>query len=190
MSIKDGSIEFQLTKPFSYKFDNQSHEAVLIKLQEPGMEHIKFYSKLKQMLTRAQMECIKNLDPESLLEAQEQAKAGENVESFDKQAKTIEDDSEQHYMTIRVMVEGSAVVDFTQFISTFAKMACVINPRKAVCMIDGRRAMNDTLWNDLCPDDAIEIALRWCSFFVMPSEGGAKTTSEEPSTSASPLTEA
>jgi hypothetical protein len=186
MSIQDGSIEFLLTKPFSYKFDNQTNEAVSITLQEPGMEHIKFYSKLKQMLTRAQMEWMKDIDTIRDM----QATAGEIVESFDKTAATIEEDSEQNYQGIKVMLEGSETVDFPQFISTFAKMACVINPRKAVCMIDGRRAMNETLWNDLCPDDAIEMALRWVSFFVMPSEGGAKNTSEQPQESASQPMEA
>jgi hypothetical protein len=142
------------------------------------------------MLTRAQLELVKGLDPESIREAQDKAKAGENVESFDKEAQKIEDDSEQHYEFIKVLVAGSAVVDFTQFVSTFAKMACVINPRKSVCMIDGRLAMNDTLWNNLHPDDAIEMALRWASFFVMPSEEGGQTTSEQPSTSQQPPKEA
>jgi hypothetical protein len=190
MSIQDGSIEFPLTRPIKYKFDNETHEATHVILQEPGMEHIKFYSKLKQMLTRAQLELVKGLDPESIREAQDKAKAGENVESFDKEAQKIEDDSEQHYEFIKVLVAGSAVVDFTQFVSTFAKMACVINPRKSVCMIDGRLAMNDTLWNNLHPDDAIEMALRWASFFVMPSEEGGQTTSEQPSTSQQPPKEA
>jgi DNA polymerase II small subunit/DNA polymerase delta subunit B len=152
------------------------------------MEHIKFYSKLKQMLSRAQADLIKDIDIEKILELQ--SKAGEVVESFEKTAQQIEDDSEKHHQSIKATVEGSMVIDLPQFVGTFAKMACFINPRKSVCMIDGRLAMNETLWNDLCPDDALEMAFRWVSFFVMPSEEGAKTTSEPQPESASPPMEA
>ena len=56
MGIKSGAYTFKLSKPIKYKFDNGTHEATEVVLQEPGMEHIKFYLRLRSMLTKSQLE--------------------------------------------------------------------------------------------------------------------------------------
>jgi hypothetical protein len=177
MSIQDGSFDFQLTKPLKY---SGTQEATFVKLQEPGMEHIKHYSKLKQMMTRAQMELARKASDLQDI----QSNVGEIVESFDKQAEQIESEFDQNYQGIKLMIESAESVDFSEFVGTFEKMVCVSTPRKAICLVDGKITMNDVLWKNLRPDDAIEMALRWCAFFGMPSQEGEKTSSEPPSTSA------
>jgi hypothetical protein len=176
MSIQDGSIEFQLTRPIKYKFDNTTHEATHVVLQEPGMEHIKFYDRIDQMITKAQMDYMQKL-------GERQSMVGEAVKPFQEQAKEIESQADDTYKALEIMLKDSDRVELSQFNSTFAKMACVINPSKSICLIDGRLAMNSTLWENLHPKDAKEMALRWASFFAMPLEEGGQTTSEQPSTS-------
>jgi len=175
MSIKDGEFEFKLTRPLGYKFDGQSHEASHIVLREPSMEHVKFYLRLKQMLQRAQLELAQKA-------GKVQENIGEIVRPITEQAQQIEDDADQILELFKVSLETSDSVDIGQFIGTFESMACA-RAKRSVCMIDGRLAMNDALWQGLKPEDAYCMALRWCSFFGMPSKEGSKTTSGQQSES-------
>jgi hypothetical protein len=183
MSIQDGSIEFPLTRPIKYKFDNETHEATHVILQEPGMEHCQFCDKIEQMITKAQMDYTEKI-------GMQQSEVGEVVKPFHEQVEEAEVKPEEMAEALAVVLKDSNRVDYSKFNITFAKMACVINPKKSICLIDGRLAMNSTLWANLCPKDAKAIALRWAAFFVMPSEEGGQTTSEQQSTSQKPPTEA
>jgi hypothetical protein len=176
MSIQDGSIDFPLSRPIKYKFDNATHEATHVILQEPGMEHCQFCDKIEQMITKAQMDYTEKIGIQ-------QSEAGEVVKPFHEQVKEEEVNTEELAEALAVVLKDSNRVDYSKFNATFAKMACVINPKKSICLIDGRLAMNSTLWANLCPKDAKAIALRWAAFFVMPSEEGEKTSSEEQSES-------
>jgi len=174
MSIQEGAFDFQLSRPLKYKFDGTTHEATYVKLQEPGMEHCTFCDKIEQMITKAQMDFVqKSGERESMV--------GEVAKPFQEQAEEIESKSEDMAEALAIMLKDSDRVDYSKFNATFEKMACVINPRKSICLIDGRLAMNSTLWATLCPKDAKAIALRWTAFFAMPSEGGAKISSDQPS---------
>jgi len=170
MGIKSGDFTFKLSRPLSYKFDNGIHEANHVILREPGMEHIKFYLRLKQMLTRAQLDLAEKA---GAMEEQ----VGEVVKPFHEEADDIESQSDDVYNMYSVCIQGSESVDIYQFVNTFKKMCCTI-ARKGVCMVDGRLSIADSLWANLTPDDAFEMALRWCSFFAMPSIEGEKTISE------------
>jgi len=174
MSIQDGIFEFTLTRPIKYKFDSTSHDATHVKLQEPGMEHCQFCDKIEQMITKAQMDYTEKIGAQ-------QSEVGETVKPFHEQAEEIEVKSEEMAEALAVVLKDSNRVDYSKFNATFAKMACVVNPKKSICLIDGRLAMNSTLWANLCPKDAKAIALRWAAFFVMPSEEGERTSSEEQS---------
>ena len=168
MSIQDGAIDFQLTRPLKYKFDGTTHEATHVKLQEPGMEHCSFCDKIEQMITKAQMDYTEKLGVQ-------QGEAGEEIKPFHEQTtKESEISPEDMAAGLAVVLKNSDRVDYSKFNATFAKIACVINPRKSICLIDGRLAMNSTLWANLCLDDARAIALRWTSFIVMPSDEGEK----------------
>jgi hypothetical protein len=176
MGIQDGSIDFQLTRPLKYKFDGGTHDATFVKLQEPGMEHIKFYDRLDQMISKAQMDWVEKAGGR-------QEAVGEIVKPFKDQAEEIEENADDAYTVLEMMLKDSDRIELSQFNSTFAKMACVLNPQKSICLIDGRLAMNDVLWRNLHPNDAKAMALRWASFFVMPLEEGGQTSSEMQSTS-------
>ena len=135
------------------------------------MEHIKFYLRLRQMLTRAQMELAKTAG--SL-----QSDVGEVIKPIQDDVDKIEADTDEVFNMYKICIEASETVDIAQFHSTFKNMVCV-TARKGVCMVDGKRSMTEALWNQLTPDNAFDMALRWCSFFAMPSLGGEKTTSEQ-----------
>ena len=182
MGIKEGDCVFELQQPLEYNFEGKKNTADHVILQEPGMEHIKFYLRLKQMLTRAQMELATKA-------GQIQDDIGEVVKPFKDDVDKIEADSEEVFNMYKICIEASNTVDIAQFHSTFQKMACV-TARKGVVMIDGKRSMTDALWNLLTPDDAFDMALRWCSFFAMPSIEGEKKESVPQLKSVTQRTEA
>ena len=75
------------------------------------------------------------------------------------------------------------------FIGTFEKM--ILKPaRKPIAKVNGEVVMTSTLWNNLNPEDAYNMALRWCAFFAMPSQEGTKITSEQPQESPTERMEA
>jgi hypothetical protein len=180
MSIQDGSIDFQLTRPLKYKFDGGTHEATYVKLQEPGMEHSKFYRKLKQMFTQASTDYAERF-PE-IKEASESA-AGEDIKPLHEQKEKSEQVVDAEAAFVSGMLQMSNSIDYSHFCDVFEKMMCVRNPSKAICMIDGRYSMNDNLLKGVHPDDVEDMAVRWFIFFATPSEEGRKTSSEQPSTS-------
>jgi hypothetical protein len=170
MGIREGEFTFKLSKPLKYQFDGSSHDADHIVLKEPGMEHLKFYLRLKQMLMRAQLELAEKA-------GKIQDSVGEIVKPFQDQVDEIESQSEEVYQMYSVCIQGAESVDIGNFIGTFEKMVCTV-ARKGVCMVDGRLSMVSSIWNNLTPDDAFEMALRWCAFFGTPSIEGEKNTSE------------
>ena len=133
MGIKSGDFTFKLRKPLKYKFDGDSHEADHVVLKEPGMEHLKFYLRLKQMLMRAQLELAGKA-------SQLEEVAGEVSKPFKDQVDEIESQTEDVYQMYSVCIQRAESVDIGQFIGTFEKMVCLV-ARKGICMIDGRLSM-------------------------------------------------
>lgn len=185
MGIHDGSFEYDLKRPLNYKFEGQTETANTITLKEPGMEHIKFYSRLKQMITRSQMELAKHANEIQKM----QDSIGTVVKPITEEAKQLEDDFEDVYHGFTLALEAAETVDMGVFMSTFAKMVCAPGARKAICMVDGKVVMTSALWGNLYPDDALEMAVRWCAFFGTPSREGMKTTSVPQSESPTEPTE-
>jgi len=186
MSIKDGEIEHELSRPLDYKFMGNSEVANHVVLKEPTMDHVKFYSKLKQMVVKAQLELAKNSG-----ELKKMSDGiGEVVKPLDETAKTIEEEFEDTAAGLKFSLETSDKVDLSVFMETFKGMVLAPGAKKTICSVEGKVVMTDALWNKLKPDDAIEIAVRWCAFFAMPSDGGEKTTLEPESGSHTEPTEA
>lgn len=182
MGIKSGDFTFILEQPLEYNFEGKKNEADHVILKEPGMEHISFYLRLRQMLTRAQMELAGKAQ-------QLQDEVGEVVKPIQDDVDRLEAETDEVFNMYKICIEASETVDSSQFHSTFKKMVCVV-AKKGICMIDGKRSMTEAIWNQLTPDNAFDMALRWCSFFAMPSIGGEKTTSVLPSESVTQRTEA
>ena len=89
MSIKDGTCEFQLTRGVNYKSQGSTELAETVTLKEPGMDHIKFYMKLKQMIMRSQMELAKQASEINKLKNT----IGEEVKSLNQEADSIESET-------------------------------------------------------------------------------------------------
>lgn len=184
MSIQDGTYEFSLTRGVNYKSQGSTVTAESVTLKEPGMDHIKFYLKLKQMITRSQMELAKQAGEINKMKDS----IGEIVKPLDQDTERIESETEDMHEAISLALQASETVDIGKFIETFEKMAC-LKGRSSVCMVDGKQSMTAAIWANLKPDDAFNMAVRWCSFFGMPSEGGEKTLSDRPSESHTERTE-
>lgn len=178
MSVQDGTCKFDLTRVVKYHSHGQPQEADYVILKEPCMDHVSFYLKLKQMITRSQMELAKQAGEINKL----RDSIGDVVKTLDEDADRIESETDMLHDGIVLALESSETVDISKFMETFAKMAC-LKARKSICMVGGELAMTSAIWSNLKPDDAFNIAVRWCSFFAMPSEGGVKISSDQPSES-------
>ena len=172
MGIPEGNFNFQLSRPIEYKFMGSSAETTSITLYEPGMEHLKFYPKLKQMLTRCSIEF------QTKKETIEQM-AGDVVKPLHEDTETIENDSEGLAEALAVMLNASESVDMVDFLQTFKKM--VLMPlegnARPICKVDDNCNMTEMIWSKLRPNDVEKMAVRWCAFFAMPSQEGEPTTS-------------
>lgn len=177
MGIVEGSTEYKLKRELSYSFKGGSENATMVELREPGMEHVKYYLRLRQMVMQAQMGMAKHANVvEQAVEA-----VGDivkplhtDMEEIEAQAKAAGDFTEMSLL--------ASEVDISSFITTFQKLACS-HVKQSACMVDGKTPMTKAIWDNLYPNDAFDMAVRWITFFDTPSEGGQKTTSGQPSES-------
>jgi len=177
MSIKDGEFEFKLSTPLGFSFQGAKEETLMVTLFEPSMEHIKFYLKLKQLLTISQMDLAKASGMFDTIR-----EGGQEVKPFQDDTENIELGVDETFQAFKASLEASVSVEMADFIGTFTKMI-LIPSRKPLARVDGKVPMTSTLWNNLSPDDAYNMAVRWCSFFAMPSQEGMKTTLDQQSDS-------
>lgn len=178
MGIEDGTTEFELTRPIEYSRNGSAQPTTLIVLREPGMDHVKYYLKLKQMLMRAQMELAKQAGEINKL----RDSIGEEIKPLSDDVEAIEAGADDMTGAISMALQAAESVDIGEFIETFEHMA-TMKARKPIVLVDGHQAMTQSLWALLKPDDAFNMAVRWCSFFGTPSEGGDKITSDPQSDS-------
>lgn len=178
MSIKDGTYKFKLSKELEYKFKGSTRKTDFVVLKEPVMGHIKFYSKLKQMVTRVQMELAEQYSKLNKMRED----IGDVVKPMNDTADRIEDEADDTFQALSLGMQSSEKVDLSVFIEIFRKM--ILSPaKKSICLVNGDVVMTDALWDKLEPDCALDMAVRWCAFFAMPSEGGRKTSYDQPSES-------
>ena len=175
--IHEGTTDFFSEHKVSYSVKGVSKETNLFVLREPGMDHFKHYMRIKQMFMHV------------FREVSEKRKDGDEPEDISgEEVQPIEDGHEQSSEEIAEAMEmlllTSEKVGVPDFVEAFRAMACM-RANKPVVMLDGEQAMTDAIWMTMHPDDAYKMAVRWAAFFAMPSEGGPKTSSNKPSSSAS-----
>lgn len=185
MGIKDGTIEFKLSRPLEFKVNGGSDAVDCVTLREPGMEHVKFYLRLKQMITRSQMELAKQAG--AIKDMQESI--GEEIKPITKDVKKLESETDAAHEMFSLALQASETVDLGAFIGTFEKMVCT-RANRAIVMINDRQVMTKPIWTNLRPEDAFNMAIRWCAFFGTPSTEGEKTILDRPSDSPTEPTEA
>ena len=185
MGIKEGSFEFRLSKPLEYSMGGNRAEAEMVQLFEPTMEHSQYYLKLKQLLTRSQMDLAKQI--ENLDELRDSL--GQQVKPFHEDVDKLESENDQMFEAFDAALNASESVDVSMFQKQFEKM--ILKPaKKPIAKVDGRVVMTSVLWSNLHPDDAWNMAVRWCVFFAMPSLEGTKKSSEQQSDSVTERMEA
>jgi len=177
MGIVEGNTKYKLKRDLPYKSSGGSAVANLIELREPGQEHAKYYLRLKQMLMQAQMSLAKHIGTiqEAMQAVGEVVKPlQDNVEELEAQA-----DADHEGISMAIM---SSDIDISAWMTAFKNMACS-HVRQSMCMVDGKVPMTSALWDNLHPDDAFDMSIRWISFFGTPSEEGQKTSSGQQSDS-------
>lgn len=172
MGIEDGTTEYKLKHQLEYRLKGQAEVAKFIVLKEPTMDHVKHYLKLKQMIMCAQMDLAKQASEINKL----RDAMGTEVKPFSEDVQALESEADDMTEAISLSLQAAPNVDIGLFIETFEAMACM-KARRAICVIDDVVPMTSALWDNLNPNDAFDMAVRWCAFFAMPSQGGEKTTS-------------
>lgn len=169
--IHDGTIDFMSKHDVTYSAKGVNKETNSFVLREPGMEHTKFYMRIKQMFMQVFMEAgekHKNRDADI---------SGEEVKAIEEDH---EQNSEEFAEVLEMMLLTSEKVDAAEFLDCFRAMACM-RANKPLVMLDGEQAMTDSIWSTMHPDDGYKMAIRWAAFFATPSVGGPKTSSSKPS---------
>ena len=169
MGIREGTFEFELSKDLEFKINGASETTRRIVLNEPRMEHVKEYLKLKQLIMRSQLELAEKAPAIKKMKDS----AGEVIKPLVDDVENIEAKTEETYTFYKFALESSSTVDIGQFISTFEKMICTPG-KTSLASVDGRTPMTPYLWTIIDPDDGFDMAVRWCAFFGMRSERGAK----------------
>lgn len=163
MSIENGTVEYRLKNPFKYAHGGDSQcESKYLELNEPTMEHFKHYSKLKQMLTRAQFDFAAMAQNMGMSDANDMS--GEEVKPFHESSSDHES-TEENEEAIKLCIQTSDKVDLFEFVDTFRKLI-IARTRKPICMVDSVEKFTESMWDKLNVDEAFNIAVRWCSFFV------------------------
>jgi len=178
LGIQDGTTDFPLSRDLNFSVNGATESTRRLVLREPGMEHVKFYLRLKQMLTRSQLEIAKQASEFNQIKDA----VGDVVKPLEDSVEDLESQVEDTHEMFSLALQASETVDIGQFIGTFEKMVCT-KAKKSVVLVDDRVPLTSALWNSLHPEDAFNVAIRWCSFFGTPSPGGQKTISARPSES-------
>lgn len=169
--IHDGTIDFMSKHDVTYSAKGVNKETNSFVLREPGMDHTKYYMRIKQMFMQV------------FMEAGEKHK-NKDVDISGEEVKAIEEDHEQNSEefaeVLQMLLLTSEKVDASEFMDVFRAMACA-RSSKPIVMLDGEQAMTDSIWSTMHPDDGYAMAIRWAAFFATPSAGGPKTSSSKPS---------
>jgi len=162
MDYENGTYDFILKKPIQVHVQGKGEEdfSTLV-LREPAREHSKYAYKLKQMVTRSLKEIGDNNQPEDV-----NPEIGEIVE--EKTPAQMLEDSEQMAEVLGIALELSNVVDLSDFVETFIKMA-EKTAVKPIVLIDGQYVMKDAHTNQISLDDLQRMAVTYVSFFLTPS---------------------
>jgi hypothetical protein len=184
MGIIEGNTTYKLKRGLPYKSSGGSEVASMIELREPGQEHVKYYLRLKQMLTQSQMSLAKHA---GMMQDAQQA-IGDIVKPLKDRVEDLEAQAAEDQEGIALGLLSSDI-DISAWITAFKKMACS-HVRQSICVVDGKTPMTSALWDTLHPDDSFDMSVRWISFFGMPSEEGKKTSSDQQSDSLTAPVEA
>lgn len=175
--IYDGTTEFFSDRPVSYTAKGVVKETNAFTLCEPGMDHYKYYTRIKQMFMRVFKEMHEKRTGGEIFG---EDISGEELKGLDE---NHEQNSAEEAAALEMLLLVSEKVDVAEFIDAFRAMACM-NSRKAIVRLDGEQAMTDAIWSNMHPDDGYKMAVRWAAFFAMPSADGQKTMSNKPSASS------
>lgn len=173
MGIHNGTTEFVCTTPVSYTASGVPKESTLIVLQEPCMDHCKYSLKIKQMIMRVLMEVGQKRGEQTDI-------SGDEVKGID--AEEHEQGTEELAGMLESVMLISETVDVSDFFEAFRAMVCM-KSRRPIAMVDGEVGITDAIWQNLNPDDAYRMAIRWVAFFGMPSGDDQKTSSNSRSIS-------
>lgn len=171
--IHDGTTDFFSDHEVSYSCKGVAKETTSFVLREPGMDHAKYYMPIKQLVMKAFMALGEKHKSKS------EDLSGEEVKAIEDDHEEMSDEAAESLGAVFLI---SDVVDVSNFMEIFRAMACMTS-NKPIVMLDGEQRMTDAIWSTMHPDDGWKMAIRWTSFFAMPSADGQKKSSSKPSTS-------
>lgn len=178
MDLKEGEISFEVEKPFEYfsKENRASQKCKSVLLREPTGQHARYYRKLKQMIAKAEMDIAKTFM--DFIKPESDSISGKSTDNFLQKAQQVAENQEQAEKEtsrdaegLLTAIEQANRVELDDFIDVFSNMLCA-KTDKSLAACNGVDEFKREHWNLMHPDDQIEMAVYWCSFFVTPSKRG------------------
>lgn len=164
MGVREGTTDYYLQKKFNYSHKGAQQEATFITLREPTSEHQDGYWVLQKFVTQANFSAMRMINE---MNEEKELVAGTEVRRFHDAVDDIEQESSTNDdMYKMILLAGN--VDIEKFMKTFKKMVST-KARKPLALIDGEESvpLNSTLMEKMHPDDLLNLAVRWCGFFIM-----------------------
>ena len=183
MSIRTGTTDYYLKRPFPYKnpASTKPIDATFITLREPTADHQEGFWIMRQYIRRAEVSAMKLLSvvqdsSVSEIIGSQTEKFHNTVDRIEEEDSADESKNDEGFSTIILAGE----VDIVKFMNTFKKMVTT-NARKSLALVDGEESvpLNAALMGKMNPDDLLGLAIRWCAFFIMSEDTGAQTSSDE-----------
>lgn len=158
MSHIDGTMEFLLSSPLHYSKNGEFKQATRLEFYEYSGTHRKEYFQLRSMIAKVFMELSK-------LGQERRQDVSSNQPFLSKSEEDHENEQQVLYEAVQLGLELSDKVDIDTFVFTFQSMIC--NSKKPLCKIDGDVTLTVDHWCSLTPNNQLEAAIRYCSFFAI-----------------------
>lgn len=182
MSHIDGVMRYDLKKSVKYSENGDFVEADYVELYEFNSAHVRFYTKLKTYVDKAIMDAQKlNKDREQVSEfAGSSGQKGLHEVSEEDHKIGADDMAELLEVAFSLSEDDDRLFNF---LTAFRSMV-VHTKVHPIAKLDGKQIVNDVLWDNIHPDDQLQLAYKYCAFFGIGLLGrlmdGSETASERP----------
>jgi len=175
MSHKDGVMHFQLKKEIKYSKGGDLVSTAELEFYEFNAAHSRHYMKLKQFVDKAIFSAQKLADGRD----SEPSIVGSKVEKFhetseEKHNEEADGLAELLSISMSLSDDDDKIYKFTEAF----KAMLFHSKAHSLCKIDGDMPINENHWNEIHPEDQINIAMKYCAFFGIGLLGSLKEESE------------
>ena len=172
MGLHDGITIYKLKKSFTYHSGGNIETCTEVLLREPTSQHTPFYMRMRQMITKASADVLKNMTP--VMDALNESEGGQKITALsEKREEEHENEAADSAEFISMAILQADRVDAAEFVNEFAKLVTA-NSDVSIAACNSKEKLKASDWKKISPEDQFDMAICWCSFFVMPSSEDKK----------------